>query len=76
MADLFPKEVLPGPPANLPSVPPRVVVLTGATGFLGRHLVLRALLDEEHVDKVVCIAVRNRSFDDTYPMELKSKLEF
>ncbi|GAB0138114.1 putative nrps-t1pks biosynthetic cluster [Epichloe bromicola] len=75
MADLFPKEVSPALPANLPSVPPRVVVLTGATGFLGRHLV-EALLDGEHVNKVICIAVRNLSFDDTYPMELKSKLEF
>ena len=43
---------------SLPARPPRVVVLTGATGFIGQHL-LRALVDTENVEKVICIAIRN-----------------
>ncbi|KAH6650452.1 hypothetical protein F5144DRAFT_45973 [Chaetomium tenue] len=37
--------------------PPKVVVLTGSTGFLGRHL-LERLLRTSHVEKVYCVAVR------------------
>lgn len=40
--------------------PPRVVVLTGATGFLGRQLV-QTLVDQEHVEEVICIGVRASS---------------
>ncbi|OPB42740.1 non-ribosomal peptide synthetase [Trichoderma guizhouense] len=36
------------------------VALTGATGFLGRHI-LQKLLDDNMVEKVHCIAVRNTS---------------
>lgn len=43
---------------NLPATPPRVIVLTGATGFIGQHL-LNSLVDMEYVEKVICIAVRN-----------------
>lgn len=39
------------------SVPPRVVVLTGATGFLGRGL-LRRLLENETISKIHCLAIR------------------
>jgi amino acid adenylation domain-containing protein len=35
----------------------RIAVLTGATGFLGRHI-LRCLVDDEHVQEVHCIAIR------------------
>ncbi|KAJ4294702.1 hypothetical protein N0V88_004936 [Collariella sp. IMI 366227] len=37
--------------------PPKTVVLTGSTGFLGQHL-LEHLLRDRHIDKVYCIAVR------------------
>jgi hybrid polyketide synthase/nonribosomal peptide synthetase ACE1 len=39
--------------------PPKVVVLTGSTGFLGRHI-LERLLRDSHIEKVYCIAVRKR----------------
>ncbi|KAK4130807.1 putative PKS-NRPS protein [Trichocladium antarcticum] len=48
----------PGPVAN----PPKVVVLTGSTGFVGRHI-LERLLRESHIEKVYCIAVRKRQAD-------------
>lgn len=37
---------------------PRVIVLTGVTGLLGRHL-LRHLLSHSAVQRVICLAVRN-----------------
>ncbi|KAF3018236.1 putative PKS-like protein biosynthetic cluster [Neopestalotiopsis sp. 37M] len=40
-----------------PRFPPRVIVLTGYTGLLGRHLSIR-LLAEPAVEKVICLAVR------------------
>ncbi|PYI16870.1 beta-ketoacyl synthase domain-containing protein [Aspergillus violaceofuscus CBS 115571] len=47
------------PSTPLPRCPPRVIVLTGASGFLGQHL-LRHLLAQQQpvVDQVICIAVR------------------
>ncbi|KAI1375298.1 amino acid adenylation domain-containing protein [Hypoxylon crocopeplum] len=39
-------------------VPPAVVVLTGATGYLGRGL-LDALIKEAHVEKIHCVGIRN-----------------
>lgn len=38
--------------------PPRVIVLTGVTGLLGRHLLCH-LLSHTAVQKVICLAVRN-----------------
>ncbi|RAH76705.1 hypothetical protein BO86DRAFT_443060 [Aspergillus japonicus CBS 114.51] len=47
------------PSTPLPRCPPRVIALTGASGFLGQHL-LRHLLAQQQpvVDQVICIAVR------------------
>lgn len=41
-----------------PMMPPRVVVLTGAGGLLGHHL-LYYLLKNTSAQKIVCIAIRN-----------------
>ncbi|KAI0013521.1 hypothetical protein F4779DRAFT_640909 [Xylariaceae sp. FL0662B] len=38
--------------------PPKVVILTGATGFLGQAF-LRALIEDPSIQKICCIAVRN-----------------
>ncbi|EFQ32290.1 beta-ketoacyl synthase domain-containing protein [Colletotrichum graminicola M1.001] len=57
--------------ANPAAAPPRTVVLTGATGFLGRYLA-RSLVNEEHVEKVICIAVRNST--DQARQDLLSQL--
>ncbi|KAK0741489.1 polyketide synthetase [Schizothecium vesticola] len=43
-----------------PSHPPRTILLTGATGFLGTHL-LCALLSNPATSKVHCLAVRSPS---------------
>ena len=40
-----------------PSPTPRVILLTGASGLLGHHL-LNALLAQSSIRKVICIAVR------------------
>lgn len=40
--------------------PPKVVVLTGATGLVGQGL-LQALIEDPNVDRIHCIAVRNVS---------------
>jgi nucleoside-diphosphate-sugar epimerase/acyl carrier protein len=46
-------------PGSVPAArPPRIIVLTGVTGLLGRHL-LRHLLLHPAVQKVICLAVRN-----------------
>lgn len=45
--------------SRLIACPPQVVVLTGATGFLGRELVQR-LVEDPHVTRVHCIAVRHK----------------
>ncbi|KAM7218542.1 hypothetical protein V8F06_006146 [Rhypophila decipiens] len=52
-----------------PSTPPRTIVLTGATGLLGHHIV-KYILDASPSTKVVCVAVRqamehtSRQYDD------------
>ncbi|RYO89275.1 hypothetical protein DL766_000912 [Monosporascus sp. MC13-8B] len=50
------------PRTSIPGIrsPPRVVVLTGATGFLGGKL-LQALVNQEHIEEVVCIGLRTES---------------
>ncbi|KAJ3496326.1 hypothetical protein NLG97_g2739 [Lecanicillium saksenae] len=63
------------PPAVLPRTPPRVVVLTGATGFLGQYLV-RELASRDHVDKILCIATRNSSSRSDIPNTDSPKVEF
>ncbi|KAI0194230.1 beta-ketoacyl synthase domain-containing protein [Astrocystis sublimbata] len=41
-----------------PSTPPRVVVLTGATGFLGQQL-LKELVASPSITQILCIAIRH-----------------
>lgn len=60
---------------NPPATPPRIIVLTGATGFIGQHL-LRALIDQEHVEKVICIATRNFNDERKAPFSQLDKVEF
>ncbi|KAK1676294.1 beta-ketoacyl synthase domain-containing protein [Colletotrichum godetiae] len=56
---LLPEDVTPvDDRANSVAKPPRTVVLTGATGFLGQYLA-RSLVENENIEKVICIAVRN-----------------
>lgn len=43
--------------------PPAIVIMTGATGFLGRE-VLRQLLDDAKITRVYCIAVRKGHDED------------
>ena len=45
------------PNAKIPNPNPQVVLLTGASGLLGHHL-LNALLAQSSIRKVICIAVR------------------
>lgn len=42
---------------RIPAAVPRVIVLTGATGFLGQSII-RQLVQDENIDKIHCIAVR------------------
>ncbi|EME40768.1 hybrid polyketide synthetase [Dothistroma septosporum NZE10] len=44
------------------SIPARRVLVTGATGFLGRRLVQK-LVAADHVEEVHCVAVRSRQSD-------------
>lgn len=55
VACLMSSEALP-----LPNKRPRVIVLTGATGLLGRHL-LAHLQSHAEVTKIICLAVRRLS---------------
>ena len=43
-----------------PLVRPKTVVLTGATGFLGGHI-LRNLVDNSEIEGVICIAMRRKN---------------
>ncbi|KAL7928326.1 putative PKS-NRPS protein [Trichoderma chlorosporum] len=53
-----------------PVGPTKVVVLTGATGFLGRHL-LERLLRNKGIEKVYCVAVRKSASE--YPSMFKDE---
>lgn len=54
-----------------PRAPPKVVVLTGATGLLGLGLV-KGLISNPNIEKVHCIGVRNASVRmSSLPPELK-----
>ncbi|OQE31773.1 hypothetical protein PENSTE_c001G00730 [Penicillium steckii] len=44
--------------STMVNTPPRIVVLTGATGFLGQYI-LRDLVQQKNVERVICLAVRN-----------------
>lgn len=46
------------PISHRPGTSPRIVVLTGATGFLGQYI-LRRLVKDENIVKIHCIAVRH-----------------
>jgi len=51
----------PSPPSTKPlHHPPQTVLLTGATGFLGQHL-LRSLTSNSNITKIHCLAVRDPS---------------
>ena len=52
-----PERVSELPNAKPPNPKPRVILLTGASGLLGHHL-LNALLAQPSIRKVICIAVR------------------
>ncbi|PGH16793.1 hypothetical protein AJ80_05108 [Polytolypa hystricis UAMH7299] len=52
---------------EVPATSPGVVVLTGATGFIGREL-LRRLIDDHGITKIHCLAVRRNLSD--LPAEL------
>ncbi|KAH7077443.1 putative lovastatin nonaketide synthase [Paraphoma chrysanthemicola] len=58
--------VTPAPvePHTAPRNQPKVVVLTGATGFLGRHLLSR-LETDPNIAKIHCVAVRNKSVESS-----------
>jgi hybrid polyketide synthase/nonribosomal peptide synthetase ACE1 len=48
-----------GPNQNVPpGTRPRIIVLTGATGFLGQHL-LHALIEQDEIERIICIGIRN-----------------
>ncbi|GLI77277.1 putative Hybrid PKS-NRPS biosynthetic cluster [Penicillium ochrochloron] len=46
-------------PYTAPQNQPKIVVLTGATGFLGRHL-LKRLENDPNITKIHCVAVRDK----------------
>lgn len=55
-----PPTLLPSPSTSTrPSSPAQIVVLTGATGFLGQHLV-RVLLQQPSITRIHCVATRPR----------------
>ncbi|PHH92952.1 hypothetical protein CDD83_3110 [Cordyceps sp. RAO-2017] len=48
------------PQSQKPKPKPRVVVVTGCSGLLGHHL-LKTLVDQASIQKIVCVAVRRLS---------------
>ncbi|WEW56050.1 hypothetical protein PRK78_001485 [Emydomyces testavorans] len=61
----IPQDLTLGPLINAPRSPPRVVVLTGATGFLGKEI-LQELITSTSVEEIHCIAVRTNSKLDEF----------
>lgn len=57
---LLPEDIVPHPDISAPRKAPEVILLTGATGLLGHHL-LATLLANPSVRKVICIAIRRLS---------------
>ena len=55
------RENLPGSPV---ATPPEVIIMTGATGFLGPYL-MQTLTEDPRVRRVHCIAVRNAQSRET-----------
>ena len=53
-------------PSATPPIPPKVVILTGATGLLGLDI-LSLLVSDPQVSKVHCIAVRNSAHRVSLP---------
>ncbi|KAH8590070.1 male sterility protein-domain-containing protein [Bisporella sp. PMI_857] len=58
--DLYELEINPEPKDQ--GLPFKTVVITGATGFLGKEL-LRRMIHDNHIDKIHAIAVRRRKSD-------------
>ncbi|KAF2874833.1 polyketide synthase [Massariosphaeria phaeospora] len=55
----LPDDLSAGPdPKCPPRAHPKVIVLTGSTGFLGRTI-LKQLLDDANIEKIHCVAVRD-----------------
>ncbi|XWW92934.1 hypothetical protein V2A60_000862 [Cordyceps javanica] len=63
------------PLSAMPRKLPRVVVLTGATGFLGQYLV-RELASRDHVEKIFCIATRSKSVRSDISTTESAKIEY
>ena len=59
--------------AIAPLSPPRIAVLTGATGFLGQNI-LEDLIDR--VDKIICIAVRDVTRHNTETWRATGKVDY
>lgn len=45
------------PPEAAPAAHPKIILLTGCGGFLGRH-VLKSVIEHPHVEKIYCLTVR------------------
>lgn len=58
--DLYELEINPEPKDQ--GLPFKTVVITGATGFLGKEMI-RQMIDDTHIDKIHAIAVRRRKSD-------------
>ncbi|OAA60067.1 Beta-ketoacyl synthase [Cordyceps fumosorosea ARSEF 2679] len=53
----------------------KIIIVTGGTGFLGRHLV-QALAENSRVARVHCVAVRERPQDETQDLVPYDKIEY
>ncbi|KAL4971438.1 polyketide synthase [Aspergillus desertorum] len=69
LCDALPSMVSPYRPATPDDQ--LIVILTGATGFLGRHL-LQRLVNHPRVHQVHCIAIRSNDGDQPRPLAIRS----